>query len=71
MTRIWKWVAVLSLLMLIFGAALIGVGYFSGSSIQRLVQTTDIADMTKFAAREQIEYWVYTAFDFLGKLFGG
>lgn len=65
MTKIWKWVAVLSLLMLLFGAALIGVGYFSGSSLQRLLQTTDIADMTKFASREQLELWVNAAFRYL------
>lgn len=67
MTRIWKWVAVLSLLMLFFGAALISVGYFGGSSVQRLIQTTDIADMTKFATREQLETWVYAVFGFFGK----
>ena len=68
MTKIWKWVAVLSLLMLLFGAALIGVGYFSGSSLQRLLQTTDIADMTKFASREQLELWVNAAFRYLSFL---
>ena len=67
MTKIWKWVAVLSLLMLFFGAALVGVGYFGGSSLQRLIQTTDIADMTKFATREQLETWVYAVFRFFGK----
>lgn len=66
MTKIWKWVSVLTLLMLLFGAALIGVGYFGGSSVQRLIQTTDIADMTKFATREQLEYWVRAVFSFFG-----
>ena len=70
MTRIWKWVAVLTLLMLLFGFALIGVGYFSGSSIQRLLQTTDITDMTKFASRDQLEYWINTAFGVFGTFFG-
>lgn len=67
MIKIWKWVSVLSLLLLLFGAALIGVGYFGGSSFQRLFQTTDITDMTKFVPREQLEYWVYTVFGFFGK----
>ena len=67
MVKMWKWVSVLTLLALFFGAALIGVGYFGGSSLQRLIQTTDIFDMTKFAAREQIESWVYTIFHFFGK----
>ena len=67
MTKIWKWVSVLSLLMLLFGAALVGVGYFGGSSFARLLQTTDIADMTKFATREQLEYWVYAVFGFFGR----
>ena len=67
MIRMWKWVSVLSLLMLLFAAALIGVGYFGGSSLGRLLQTTDIADMTKFATREQLETWVYAVFRFFGK----
>ena len=67
MVKIWKWVSVLTLLALLFGAALIGVGYFGGSSFQRLIQTTDIADMTKFATREQLQTWVYTIFHFFGR----
>lgn len=67
MGRIWRWVAVISLLMVAIGCVLIGVGYFSGSSIQRLLQTTDIADMTKFASREQLEVYVNAVFG----LFGG
>ena len=67
MVKIWKWVAVLSLLLLFFGAALIGVGYFGGSSLQRIMQTTDIADMTKFATREQLQAWVTAVFAFFGR----
>ncbi|MBR6114243.1 MAG: hypothetical protein IKQ10_03580 [Oscillospiraceae bacterium] len=66
MTSIWKWVAVISLLMLAISLALVGVAYFSGSSVQRLLQTTDIADMTKFVSRDQLELYVNALFDLFG-----
>ena len=58
MTKIWKWVAIISLILLILGAALLGVSYATGSSVERLMSTTDIMDMTKFATREQLQYYL-------------
>lgn len=58
MAKIWKWVAIISLILLILGAALVGAGYFTGSSLQRIIETTDFFDMTKFASREVLESYV-------------
>ncbi len=69
MNRIWKWVALLTVILLVFSAALIGVAYAGGGSVERLSSTTDIADMTKFVSREQLETYVYKAFEVFEKLF--
>lgn len=66
MAKIWKWVVTLCAAMLILATVLIAVAYFSGGSIERLLETTDIADMTKFASREQLEYYVTAVFRFFG-----
>ena len=67
MSRIWRWVAILTAILLVLSAALAGVAYATGGSIQRLLDTTDIADMTKFVSREQLELYVTRAFDILGR----
>ena len=41
--------------LLIVGVALVGVSLLTGGSAERILYTTDIADMTKFFPREQIE----------------
>ena len=69
MNRIWKWVTLITVIMLVLSAALVGVAYVSGGSVERLLSTTDIADMTKFVSREQLEAYVYQAFGFFGRLF--
>ena len=69
MNRIWKWVALITVIMLVFSAALVGVAYVGGGSVERLLSTTDIADMTKFVSREQLEAYVYQAFDVFGRIF--
>lgn len=69
MSRIWRWVALITVIMLVFSAALVGVAYASGGSVERLMSTTDIADMTKFVSREQLEAYVYRAFDVFGRIF--
>ena len=58
MAKIWRWVAMICLFAFILGAALIGVAYASGGSIERLMQTADIMDMTKFFTREQLQEWL-------------
>lgn len=67
MSRVWKWVAVISLILLVFSAALIGVSYATGGSLQRLLSTTDIADMTKFVSREQLQIYVDQVFTVLNR----
>ena len=69
MNRIWKWVALITVIMLVFSAALVGVAYVGGGSVERLLSTTDIADMTKFVSREQLEIYVYQAFDIIDNVF--
>ena len=62
MSKVWKWVAIISLILLVLGLALIGVAYATGGSVQRLMATTDITDMTKFIARDQLEYYLTRIF---------
>ena len=69
MSRIWKWVAFASLILLVFSAALVGVSYATGGSLQRLLSTTDIADMTKFISRDQLQIYVDQVFSVLGRIF--
>ena len=69
MSRIWKWVALITVILLVFAAALVGVAYAGGGSVGRLLATTDIADMTKFISREQLEEYVYQAFDIINNVF--
>ena len=66
MTKIWKWVLILSAGMLTLALVLIGVGYMTGGGIGRLLSTTDIADMTKFFSREQLQFYVTEIFIFFG-----
>ena len=68
MSRIWRWVALITVILLVFSAALVGVAYASGGSVERLLSTTDIADMTKFISREQLEAYVNQAFEIFGRL---
>lgn len=68
MSRIWKWVAFISLILIVFSAALIGVSYATGGSIQRLLSTTDIADMTKFISREQLKIYVDQVFSVINRI---
>lgn len=68
MSRIWRWVALITVILLVFSAALVGVAYASGGSVERLLSTTDIADMTKFVSREQLEAYVNQAFEIFGRL---
>ena len=70
MAKIWRWVAVISALVLVVGLALLGVAYTTGGNVERLMATTDIFDMTKFASREQLETYVTQVFQVAGRLFG-
>ena len=54
MGKMWKWVLLICFCLLLLGAALVGVAYATGGSVERVLVTTDIADMTKFMSREQI-----------------
>ena len=49
-----------------FGIALLAVAYATGGSFERLIQTTDIADMTKFVSRDQLLVYVTAVFRFFG-----
>ena len=69
MSRIWKWVAFASLILLVFSAALVGVSYATGGSLQRLLSTTDIADMTKFISRDQLQIYVDQVFAVIERVF--
>ena len=58
MSKIWRWVMVLCGILLVLGLALVGVSYATGGSVERLLLTTDVADMTKFISREQLELYL-------------
>ncbi len=65
MSRIWKWVGGIAVILLVLGLVLIAVAYASGSSFTRLTTTTDIMDMTKFFTREQLEQYVRPVAEFV------
>jgi len=50
MSKVWRWVAIAFSVLMIFGIALLAVAYATGGSFERLIQTTDIADMVYVTA---------------------
>lgn len=66
MNKVWRWVAIVFSALMILGIALLAEAYATGGSIERLIQTTDIADMTKFVSREQLLVYVTAVFRFFG-----
>ena len=70
MGKVWRWVTVISLIVLAVGAALIGVAYATGGSVERLMATTDVFDMTKFISRDQLEVYVTQVFALISRIFG-
>ena len=55
MGKMWRLVLTICVILLILGVAVTAVGLLTGGSISRILQTTDIADLTKFFSRDQIE----------------
>ena len=55
MSKAWRIILVTCGILLLLGVALAGVGALTGGSVSRIVATTDIADMTKFFSREQLD----------------
>ena len=66
---LWRKIyAVTSVLFALFWIVLICLPKRTGSdgSFERLIRTTDIADMTKFISREQLLVYVTAVFRFFG-----
>ncbi len=55
MRKIGRFISFLAVVCILLGLALVGVGLLTGGDAVRILYTTDIADMTKFFSREQIE----------------
>ena len=68
MSKIWRWVGTVTVILLILGLALLGVAIATGGSVNHLMSTTDITDMTKFATREQLQYYLERPQYYLGQL---
>ena len=66
MSKVWRQVAIVLSVLMILGIALLAVAYATGGSFERLIRTTDIADMTKFISREQLLVYVTAVFRFFG-----
>ena len=66
MSKAWRWVAIVFSVLMILGIALLAVAYATGGSFERLIRTTDIADITKFISREQLLVYVTAVFRFFG-----
>ena len=66
MSKVWRQVAIVFSVLMILGSALLAVAYATGGSFERLIRTTDIADMTKFISREQLLVYVTAVFRFFG-----
>jgi|GEM_PF-958629 len=69
MGNIWKWVAILAAFMLVISLALVGVAYATGGSVDRVLATTDITDMTKYVSRDQLELYVTRAINLINRVF--
>ena len=66
MSKVWRRVAIVFSVLMILGIALLAVAYATGGSFERLIRTTDIADMTKFISREQLLVYVTAVVRFFG-----
>lgn len=55
MNKLKRVFTVLTIVIIVVGLALIGVGFLTGGDVHRILYNTDIADMTKYFSREQIE----------------
>lgn len=55
MNKLWRFLSFFVIVLVFASLALLGVGLLTGGSFNRILYTTDIADMTKFFSREQIE----------------
>lgn len=66
MSKVWRRVAIVFSVLMILGIAMLAVAYATGGSFERLIRTTDIADMTKFISREQLLVYVTAVFRFFG-----
>ena len=66
MSKVWRRVAIVFSVLMILVIALLAVAYATGGSFERLIRTTDIADMTKFISREQLLVYVTAVFRFFG-----
>ena len=66
MSKVWRRVAIVFSVLMILGIALLAVASATGGSFERLIRTTDIADMTKFISREQLLVYVTAVFRFFG-----
>ena len=66
MSKVWRQVAIVFSVLMILGIALLAVAYATGGSFERLIRTTNIADMTKFISREQLLVYVTAVFRFFG-----
>ena len=66
MSKVWRRVAIVFSVLMILGITLLAVAYATGGSFERLIRTTDIADMTKFISREQLLVYVTAVFRFFG-----
>ena len=63
MAKIWRWVAMLGVFLLLMGLVLVGVAYATGGSVDRVMATTDIMDLTKYVSRDQLEAYVTQVFE--------
>ena len=63
MAMIWRWVAMLGVFLLLMGLVLVGVAYATGGSVDRVMATTDIMDLTKYVSRDQLEAYVTQVFE--------
>ena len=66
MSKVWRQITIVFSVLMILGIALLAVAYATGGSFERLIRTTDIADMTKFISREQLLVYVTAVFRFFG-----
>ena len=55
MSKVWRIVLYVFLILLLLGIALVGVGLLTDGELSRILQYTEFANLTKFFTREQLE----------------
>jgi hypothetical protein len=55
MRKAWRTMLIMTAALLVLGLVLCAVSFFTGGSVSRILDTTDVEDYTKYIDMDQIE----------------